>query len=244
MRIVAGNWKMHKTRREAKSLAEEIVERQSSWADVDVLLFPPFTSISAVAEACQGSGVVVGGQNFHAEPAGAFTGEISARMLLEAGAESVLIGHSERRTLFEEGDSFLADKLKAAIGAGLRPIFCIGEDLEMRESGRTEAVLSRQIELGLGPSAGLPLSSLVVAYEPVWAIGTGRVASLEQIEAAHQCIREEIARRFEELQVPILYGGSVKGENAASILGLGSVDGVLVGGASLDVGAFESIARA
>ena len=242
MRIVAGNWKMHKTRREAVSLTEEIVGKRDSWnADVEVVLFPPFTSIAAVADVCRGTGVRVGGQNFHAEATGAFTGEISARMLLEAGAEAVLIGHSERRTLFAETDALLASKLVTALRSGLRPIFCVGENLEVREAGRTEAFLRAQIEVGLGLCTSESLRSLIVAYEPIWAIGTGRTADLSQIEAAHLCIREEIAHRFGGIETPILYGGSVKGENAAAILGQKSVDGVLVGGASLAVDAFLSI---
>lgn len=243
--VIAGNWKMNKTRREAVALTLALREaRPDLPAAVRLRVFPPFTGLAAVAETAGGE-IEVGAQNLHPERAGAFTGEISARMLLEAGAEYVLIGHSERRVLFAEMGSFLAAKMRAALAAGLRPLVCIGERLDDRESERTRAVLTQQLEEVLAPVQPEDGPRLEIAYEPVWAIGTGRVATLAQIADAHSYIRERLVARFGPpgRSVPVLYGGSVDATNAKEILGLDGVDGVLVGGASLEATSFLAIAR-
>lgn len=245
-RIVAGNWKMYKTRREGRALVEEILTGAADLpCDVHLLVFPPATAMAAVAEKCAGTRIEVGGQNLHPEPEGAFTGEISARMILEAGATHVLIGHSERRHIFGEQDELLARKLRSALEAGLRPVFCVGETLEERDSGRTEEVLGAQIAAGLTGLKPGDLGTLILAYEPVWAIGTGRTATANQARDAHAFLRRRLEAGWgaEGRQVPVLYGGSVKPENAAELMGQQDVDGVLVGGASLNGGAFVQIAR-
>jgi triosephosphate isomerase (TIM) len=245
--VIAGNWKMYKTRRESASLVEAILEgaeRVSS--HVDLVVFPPFTALAAVADLCQGRRLQAGGQNFHPANEGAYTGEISARMLLEAGATHVLIGHSERRQHFREDDAFLARKLEAALAHGLVPVFCLGETLDEREAGRTEAVLRRQVGGGLGALRAEELDRLLVAYEPVWAIGTGRTATPDQAREAHGWLRALLRERWggPASRVPLLYGGSVKPENAKELLSQADVDGVLIGGASLEAASFLAIAAA
>lgn len=245
--VIAGNWKMHKTLREARSLAESIVEQSARLpAGVDVLLFPPFTALAVVSNVCRDSRVATGGQNFHPAREGAFTGEISARMLLDAGATWVLVGHSERRTRFGETDAFLGEKVGAAVTAGLRPLFCLGEDLAQREAGRTEEILARQMAGGLGSFGASELETLVVAYEPVWAIGTGRTATPDQAEASHHFLREQCVERWGATgaAMPILYGGSVQPGNAGELLSRSEIGGLLVGGASLEAGSFLEIAGA
>ncbi len=245
-RIVAGNWKMYKTRREGVSLVEEILEGAGDLPScVHVLVFPPATALSAVAERCAGTGVEVGAQNLHPEAEGAFTGEISARMILEAGATHVLIGHSERRHIFGETDELLSRKVRFALEAGLRPVFCVGEKLDDRDSGRTDEVLEGQLKSGLAGLKPADLSTLLLAYEPVWAIGTGRTATPDQAREAHLFVRGFLGAGWGDAgaSVPILYGGSVKPDNAAYLMSQPDVDGVLVGGASLDGRAFMGIAR-
>jgi triosephosphate isomerase (TIM) len=245
--VIAGNWKMFKTRREAVSFAEDFVSGLAGVpAERELLLFPPFTAIAALADRCRGTRVGVGGQNLHPEPEGAFTGEISARMLLEAGASHVLIGHSERRQHFGESDNYLARKLKTALGSGLAPVFCLGETLEQREAGRTEEVLRGQVEAGLGGLTPKDAALLCVAYEPIWAIGTGKTATAEQARQAHVFLRRLFLRQWGESggAVPLLYGGSVKAANAGELLRQDDVDGLLVGGASLEVASFLGIAAA
>jgi triosephosphate isomerase len=245
--VIAGNWKMYKTRREALSFVEELLPNADKVpATRELLLFPPFTALPALAERCRGTRLALGGQNLHPEPEGAFTGEISSRMLLDAGATHVLIGHSERRQHFGEADAFLARKLGAALASGLAPVFCLGETLEQREGGRTEEVLRGQVEGGMGSLAPAEAALLCVAYEPVWAIGTGRTATAEQAREAHGFLRGLFQERWGEAGrgIPILYGGSVKPANAAELLGSREVNGLLIGGASLDAGSFLKIALA
>ena len=245
-RLVAGNWKMHKTAAEGAALARELRSLLPVPA-CEVAVCPPFTAIAAVAEAIRGSAVHIGGQNLHPEPRGAFTGEIAGPMLVEAGCRFAIVGHSERRQRFGEDDALVARKLRAALACGLTPIVCVGETLAERESGRTAEVLVRQIVAaydGLGAEAA---GGTVVAYEPVWAIGTGRVATPAQASESHQVIRAALDR-----VVPggagagcaVLYGGSVTPESAASLFAEAQVDGALVGGASLEAASFCRIVMA
>ena len=212
------------------------------WADIAV--FPPFTSIATVVETMRGSVISVGGQNIHWMAEGAFTGEVSPQMLLKSGCDMVIIGHSERRTYFGETDGTVLLKADAALSAGLRPIVCIGETLEQRESGITEQVLTKQVSAGLGRLTSL--DNLTIAYEPVWAIGTGRNATPEQASEAHKFIRSLVTGMWGDdtaNNIRILYGGSVKPDNSRSLWEKDDIDGFLVGGASLKAGSFEAIAR-
>lgn len=245
--IIAGNWKMYRTRPEAVALVNGILAGAGPVpADRELLVFPPATAIAAVAERCRYSRVRVGGQNLHPQTEGAFTGEVSAAMLLEAGATYVLVGHSERRAIFGEDDAFLAHKVRAALDAGLEPVFCLGETLADREAGATEAVIALQVRQGLGELSAADLARLVVAYEPVWAIGTGRTATPDQAGEAHRFLRRQLAEGWGPAGagVPLLYGGSVKPQNAAELLARPEINGVLVGGASLEAGSFLGIAAA
>ncbi len=247
MRIpfVAANWKMYKTVQEAFVYAKEFARLVKDVADVEIVLAPPFTAIHTVAEAARNTNVGVAGQNLHFEREGAFTGETSGGMLKEAGAEYVIVGHSERRTLFGETDQIVARKLAAALAADLCPIACIGETLDERERGETFAVLDRQIRDGLVPSIPLAeIAKLVVAYEPVWAIGTGRTATAEQAQEAHAHIRRRLREHYGEEAASacrVIYGGSVKPGNIRDLVAQPDVDGALVGGASLDPNAFAEI---
>ena len=246
MRIpfVAANWKMYKTVHEAFAFTREFATIVKDIVDVEIVLAPPFTALHTVAEAARNSRIGVAGQNLHWEREGAFTGEISAGMLKEAGAEYVIIGHSERRRLFGETDATVNRRLTAALAATLTPIVCIGETLEERDRNETLAVLDRQIKAGLDGLTGDQVASLVVAYEPVWAIGTGRNATPEQAGEAHAHVRARIRQWFGATaadQCHVIYGGSVKPDNIHSLVLLPDVDGALVGGASLDVRAFADI---
>ncbi len=245
--IIAGNWKMHRTRPEALALVNGILAGAGPVpAERELLVFPAATALATVAERCRYSRIRVGGQNLHPLPEGAFTGEISAAMLIEAGATRVLVGHSERRALFREDDAFLAQKVKAALAAGLEPVFCVGETLAERDAGQAEQVIARQVQAGLGSCSSEEIARLVVAYEPVWAIGTGRTATPGQAEAAHAFLRGRLVETWGPAgsEVPLLYGGSVKPENAAELLARPEINGVLVGGASLDAASFLAIAGA
>ncbi len=242
--LVAANWKMHKTVDEALAYARAFRPLVAGVRDVEIVLAPPFTALHALAGALAGSGIGVAGQDLHAEAQGAFTGEISAGMLRDAGAGYAIVGHSERRHLFGETDAEVGAKVRAAVAARLAPIACVGETLAERESNRTFDVLDRQLQAGLAGLAAAAAESLVVAYEPVWAIGTGRNATPEQAQEAHAHIRgrlgdvlgESIARTRR-----ILYGGSVKPGNVAALAAQPDVDGALVGGAGLDPGSFAEI---
>ena len=246
MRIpfLAANWKMFKTVHDAVVFIKEFRGMVKDFDDVEIVVAPPFTALHAVAEAARNTNVGVAGQNLHWEKEGAFTGEISAGMLREAGAEYVIIGHSERRRLFGETDETVNRKLVAAIGATLTPIVCIGETLEEREGEQTLPVLDRQIKAGLDGLTGDQVGALVIAYEPVWAIGTGRNATPEQAGEAHAHIRTRIRQWFGGPAADhchVIYGGSVKPDNIHSLIVHPDVDGALVGGASLDVHGFRDI---
>jgi triosephosphate isomerase len=245
--LVAGNWKMFKTIAEAvahvRALRDEIVDLRG----VEVIVAPPFTAIRAAADAASGSAIGIAAQNLHWEREGPFTGEVSAPMIREAGARYVIVGHSERRALFGETNLAVNRKIGAALAAGLTPIVCVGETLDEREAGKTEQVIDAQLNEGLDRLGAPQIASLVIAYEPVWAIGTGRNATPEQAQQAHAHIRGRLrqwfgAERAERCRV--IYGGSVKPDNARGLLEQPDVDGALVGGASLDAAAFAAIARA
>jgi triosephosphate isomerase len=246
MRIpfVAANWKMFKTIHEAFAFTREFGTAVKDIADVEIVLAPPFTAIHTVAEAARNSPIGVAAQDVYWEREGAFTGAISAVMLKEAGAEYVIIGHSERRRLFHETDETVNKKLLAALAADLTPIVCIGETLEERERDETLPVLDRQIKAGLDSLSGEQVASLVIAYEPVWAIGTGRNATPQQAGEAHAHIRSRLRQWFgghAADQCHVIYGGSVKPDNIHELVLLPDVDGALVGGASLDVRGFIQI---
>ena len=242
--LIAGNWKMNGLRAEGLALTRELTGLLEKGAPgFDMLVCPPATILAAVAEAARGGALMVGGQDCRAEEKGAYTGDLSAEMLKDAGATAVIVGHSERRTLHGETDDIVRAKALAAARAGLTAIICIGETLAERDAGRTLEVLERQV-LGSVPEASKAVAT-VVAYEPVWAIGTGRTPSTEDVAAAHAHIRKTLAKRMDDAsKTRILYGGSVKPENAAALLGLADVDGALVGGASLKSADFWAIAKA
>jgi triosephosphate isomerase len=244
--LIAGNWKMHKTVAEAEDYAQALLPRLSSVDRVDVALCVPFTALGAIADSVRGSRVEVYAQNMHQEPEGAFTGEISAGMLVEAGTQGVVLGHSERRAYFGETDRALAAKLPAALGAGLTPILCVGETDAERDKGDTDRKLRHQIKEDLAGVSDERLADVVIAYEPIWAIGTGRTATAEQAEEAIGFIRALVGDRDGAAaeRVRILYGGSVKADNAAELLALEDVDGALVGGASLQADSFAEIVLA
>jgi triosephosphate isomerase (TIM) len=245
--FIAGNWKMYTTQESAWQLAKAVAEGVGTNDRVTVAVCPPFPYLLSVREALQESRVELGGQNLYPEKEGAFTGEISPTMLLDCGCRYVILGHSERRHILDETDAFINRKVKAALAAGLQVILCVGETLAQREAEQTEPVLETQLTRGLEGVKAEDLANLVIAYEPVWAIGTGRNATPEQAEQAHAFIRGRIAREFGEEtagRLPIQYGGSVKPENAASLLGQPDVDGALVGGASLKADQFLAIVRA
>jgi triosephosphate isomerase len=246
MRIpfVAGNWKMYKTVAETVKYVKELRGLVKDVEGVEIVLAPPFTALHAAAEAARNSNIGIAAQNLHWEREGAFTGEISAAMLLEAGAEYVIVGHSERRTLFGETDATVNRKVVAVFAAGLTPIACIGETLEQRERNETFDVLDRQIRQGLDGLTGEQISQLVLAYEPVWAIGTGRNATAAQAAEAHAHIRKRLRQWFGRDAAElchVIYGGSVKPDNIRDLISQPDVDGALVGGASLDVRAFLEI---
>ena len=242
--FIAGNWKMHKTVHETVVYVKEFRSLVKDVEGVEIVLAPTFTAIHAAAEAARNSKVGIAGQNLHWEKQGAFTGEISAPMVREAGADYVLIGHSERRQYFGETDQTVNRKLQAALGAGLIPIVCIGETLDQQEAGETHAVLDRQIKDGFDGITGEQVAGLVIAYEPVWAIGTGRTATSAQAQDAHAHVRQRLRQWFGAPaadECHVIYGGSVKPENTAELVAQPDVDGALVGGASLEIKSFFDI---
>lgn len=243
---IAGNWKMHKTVAEAQAYVADLVPRIADVEAVDIGLCVPFTALAPTVKAVAGSGVRIAAQTMHQEDSGAFTGEVSAPMLVDVGAHGVVLGHSERRELFAETDRALQEKVPAALAAGLEPILCVGETEEEREAGETERKLRHQVQEGLEKVPDERLAEVVIAYEPIWAIGTGRVATPDQAQDAIAFVRALVANRSSEAgdAVRVLYGGSVKPDNAAEILGRQDVDGALVGGASLDAAGFAEIVRA
>jgi len=240
--VIAGNWKMYKTRDEARALAQGIKEAAAGVAGkVEVVLAPPFTALSTVEEAVRGTSIALSAQNVFWEPEGAYTGEISAKMLKDAGCSHVIVGHSERRQYFGETDQTVNGRTKAALAEGLVVILCVGETLEQREAGKTFEVLGRQLDGGL---EDLGLGDLIIAYEPVWAIGTGKTASNEQAQEAHAFIRQHLTQTMGAAAaggVRILYGGSVKPDNVDGLMSQPDVDGALVGGASLKADSFSRI---
>jgi triosephosphate isomerase len=246
MRIpfIAGNWKMFKTVHEAVMYAKELRPVVKDVVGVEIVVAPPFTALYSVAEALRSTNVGVSAQNLHWEREGAFTGEVAAAMIKEAGAEYVIIGHSERRRLFGETDAVVNRKVGAAIGAGLTPIVCVGETLDEREHDQTLSVLDRQVKQGLDGLTAAQIAELVLAYEPVWAIGTGRTATAAQAQEAHNHIRGRLGQWFggdAADHCHVIYGGSVKPDNIAELMREPDVDGALVGGASLDVTSFADI---
>jgi triosephosphate isomerase len=241
--LIAGNWKMYKTEEQAEEYIQALLPRVSSVDGVDVGICVPFTDLRAMVDSARGSRVEVYAQNMHQELEGAFTGEISAAMLSELDVHGVVLGHSERRALFGETDKALSLKVPAALAAGLTPILCVGETEAERDNDDTDRKLRQQIRDDLGGVAAEHLAEVVIAYEPIWAIGTGRVATPEQVEEAIAFIRALVGDRDRQAadSVRILYGGSVKPENAAELLELEDVDGALVGGASLEAESFAAI---
>ena len=242
--LVVGNWKMHTTLDEARALARSVRARLGDDPGATCVLCPPFIALSAVADELAGSAVATGAQNLHPESQGAFTGEVSAMMLRGLCAYAI-VGHSERRRLFGEDDAFVARKVAAALGAGLVPIFCLGETLDERDAGSAFDVCARQLRAGLSGLDASALARVVIAYEPVWAIGTGRAATTEAVQEVMGVLRTELRRLSASAAevVPFLYGGSVTADNVASFAALPEVDGALVGGASLRAEGFAEIAE-
>jgi len=244
--LIAGNWKMFKTCEAAVDTAKDLVGLVESVNGVDIMIAPPFTALAPVAEAVKGSPVALGAQNLHWEEEGAFTAEISAGMLVSAGCRYVIIGHSERRQYFGETDKTVNKRISAALRHNLIPVFCVGESETQREAGETFSVLDNQVKKGLEGFSLKDLASLVIAYEPVWAIGTGKTATREQAQEVHRFIRSLVESGFGETlakSIRILYGGSVKPNNVSQLMSMADVDGALVGGASLDAETFSRIVR-
>ncbi|MCX7590509.1 MAG: triose-phosphate isomerase [Kiritimatiellae bacterium] len=245
-KIIAGNWKMNKTSAEAQDLATGIKRELADCREVDVVLCPPFTALRAVSDVITDTVIKLGAQNMHWEPAGAYTGEISAAMLRDVFCHYVILGHSERRTFFHETDEIVNRKVKAALSGNLIPIVCVGETIEQREAGQARSVVREQVEKCLA-DLGQALKSVIIAYEPVWAIGTGRTATPEQAQEMHHFIRQvltEMADADIASSIRIQYGGSLKPSNATELFSQPDIDGGLVGGASLEVRSFVEIVRA
>ncbi|MCF6290050.1 MAG: triose-phosphate isomerase [Desulfobacterales bacterium] len=242
--LIAGNWKMHKTIAGARELAAAVAEASRKVGDRDVMVAPPCTALVAVAEVLAGSGVMLAAQNIHWQESGAFTGEISPAMLRDVGGSAAIIGHSERRHLFGENNAMINKRILGALAAGITPVLCIGETLAQREAGSTTAVLEGQLRAGLAGVDPSGATELVIAYEPVWAIGTGKTATKEQAQTVHVFIRQVVGELYEKTiagQMRILYGGSVKPDNIDSLMSQEDIDGVLVGGAALDADSFIRI---
>jgi len=246
-KLIAGNWKMNKTSSDAVALAREIVAEVGKQTEVEVVICPPFTALEAVGKAIDGSTVKLGAQNMHPEPSGAFTGEVSAGMLRALFATHVILGHSERRSYFGETDTFINQKVLAALKHQLRPIVCVGETLAEREAGATLKVVQTQLEGALAGTAKEQAANLVIAYEPVWAIGTGKVATAEQAQEVHAFIRGLLTKLYTApvaQRLRILYGGSMKPANAGELLNQRDIDGGLIGGASLEARSFIQLVTA
>jgi triosephosphate isomerase len=243
--LIAGNWKMHLGGARGVELAGELAALAPNLPHVDLVIAPPFTALAACAHECDGSRVEIAAQNVYPRDSGAFTGEVGVPMLVEAGCRWVIVGHSERRQLFGEGDALVTEKVTAALHGRLVPIACVGETLAEREAGRTLEVVERQVRAFLGAIAASD-APVAIAYEPVWAIGTGKTAGPAEAQEVHQAIRKWLTAKSPALasRTRILYGGSVKPENARELLACPDVDGALVGGASLDAASFGAIARA
>lgn len=242
--LIVGNWKMHKTIKEAVEFVNHLSARLKGVEGKRIVVAPSFTSLAAVAEVLADTHIGLAAQNVSDSDEGALTGEVSARMLVDAGCRYVIVGHSERRSLFGEEDSLINRKLKASLKQGLQPILCVGETLEEREADLTFEVIKRQLETGVAGIGADQARELIVAYEPKWAIGTGKTASPEQATEVHACIRkvvDEIYRESLRYSLPVLYGGSVKPDNIKSLMSQPDINGVLVGGASLDIESFAKI---
>jgi triosephosphate isomerase (TIM) len=242
--FIAGNWKMFKTCPEAVEAAAKLSQIVEGVSDVDIMIAPTFTALAPVSEAIQGGPVKLAAQNIHWEEEGAYTGEISAKMILSAGCSHVIIGHSERRQFFGETDETVNKKIKAAIDNGLVPVMCVGETEKKRDEDKTFSVLDKQVKKGLEGFLLGDLSSLIIAYEPVWAIGTGKTATTDQAQEVHAYIRSMITDDFGQSLAQgmrILYGGSVKPANIKELMAMPDIDGALVGGASLDPETFSKI---
>jgi triosephosphate isomerase len=243
--IIAGNWKMYKTVGESLELVRQLKEALADVDSVEIVVSPPFTALSAVVEELKGSNISVAGQNMYWEESGAYTGEVSPLMLKDIGCTHVIIGHSERRQFFNETDATVNKKVKAALKAGLTPIVCVGETLEEREFGATMKIVERQMREGLEGLVPQEMEKIVIAYEPVWAIGTGKTASPQQAEEVHHLISSIIAQSAGGVarNIRILYGGSVKPDNVDELMAQPDIDGALVGGASLQANSFVRIVR-
>ena len=245
--LIVGNWKMNKTASEAAAFIRDLLERLPPSPKADVVLAPPFTSLESASKALGASSwISLGAQNLHWEQQGAFTGEVSASMLRELGCRYVIAGHSERRTLFGERDETIQKKVLAALAQGLSPILCVGESLAEREAGKTESVVTAQLNGSLAGLTQQDLATVTIAYEPVWAIGTGRAATTEQAVAVHRSIRSFVGTGWNSetaAAIRILYGGSVTPQNAESLLASEAIDGALVGGACLNPDSFATIVR-
>lgn len=245
--VIAGNWKMNKNSAEGAELAKEIVQAIGQQIDVEVIICPPFTALESVGRTLEGSTVKLGAQNMHPAASGAFTGEVSAEMLRHLFANYVILGHSERRTYFHETDDFVNQKAKAALKNQLKPIVCVGETLAEREGGQTLDVVRRQLVGGLTGIEADQLANVVIAYEPVWAIGTGKVATPAQAQEVHAFIRQCLTELYSASvaqKVRILYGGSMKPSNAGELLAEDDIDGGLIGGASLEAKSFVDLVNA
>ncbi len=246
-KLIAGNWKMNKTNGDAVTLVKEIATAAGQNNDVEIVVCPPFTSIEAVGKALEGSTIKLGAQNMHPEASGAFTGEISAPMLRAIFATHVILGHSERRQYFGETDAFINQKVIAALKNQLKPILCVGETLAERDAGSTLKVVQTQLEAGLEGVSKEQAPTVVIAYEPVWAIGTGKVATTDQAQEVHAFIRGLLTKLFTEpvaQKVRVLYGGSMKPANASELLAQKDIDGGLIGGASLEARSFVELINA
>ena len=244
--IVAGNWKMNKTVAEAEALVAGVKQELAECRQVDVVFCPPFTALKTVADAVTGTHLDLGAQNMHWEKSGAYTGEISAEMLRELYCHYVILGHSERRAYFNETDEIVNKKTKAALAANLHPIVCVGETLEQREAGKMQEVVETQVRGSLADLSDKEMLEVVVAYEPVWAIGTGKTATPEQAQEVHALIRKVLADMFDDTiaqSVRIQYGGSVKPDNAKTLFSQPDIDGGLIGGAALDARSFVEIVK-
>ncbi|MFQ5817855.1 MAG: triose-phosphate isomerase [Terriglobia bacterium] len=242
--VIAGNWKMYKTTGETRAFFGAFKPRVAKARQCDIVIAPPFTALTVAVECAQGSNIAIGAQDVHWEKQGAYTGEVAPTMLTSLGCRYVIIGHSERRQYFHENDETVSRKLGAALEAGLTPIICVGEQLEEREAGATERVLTEQFTRGLGALTPAQFSRIIIAYEPVWAIGTGRTATPEMASEVHRTLRRLSEERFgrETAQnLRILYGGSVKPDNIKDLMAQREIDGALVGGASLEAETFAAI---
>jgi triosephosphate isomerase (TIM) len=244
--LIAGNWKMYKTPDEAAETAKQLLRHVQGVTDIDMMIAPTFIALAAVGAAIKNSSIALGSQNLYWEDEGAYTGEVSAPMLKSAGCRFCIIGHSERRQYFGETDETVNKKIRAAVKAGLQPVFCVGETEKERESGKTLSILDKQIKKGLEGLVLQQLNLLTIAYEPVWAIGTGKTATADQAQEVHRFIRSVVQSDLGQTlsdSIRILYGGSVKPDNIASLMAMPDIDGALVGGASLSADSFSKIIK-